>query len=70
MGILLPFFRVRLHALYSVSTEIVVPQGVQAFETVQILAFRSLKETMAGDCGQQNRARRFSMSWQNCQGAG
>ena len=33
MGILLPFFRVRLHALYSVSTEIVVavPQGVTGF---------------------------------------
>ena len=33
MGILLPFFRVRLHALYSVSTERVftVPQGVTGF---------------------------------------
>ena len=33
MGILLPFFRVRLHALYSVSTERVftVPQSVTGF---------------------------------------
>ena len=33
MGILLPFFGVRLHALYSVSTERVftVPQGVTGF---------------------------------------
>ena len=33
MGILLPFFRVRLHALYAVSTEILVavPQGVTGF---------------------------------------
>ena len=33
MGILLPFFRFRLHALYSVSTERVftVPQGVTGF---------------------------------------
>ena len=39
MGILLPFFRVRLHALYSVSTEIVVPQGVTGFRNSENTRF-------------------------------